>query len=215
VRIDEPQNRRSRRTRAAVLDAAWQLLSEGGAEQTTMGAVAQRAGVSRRALYLHFASRAELLLALHGHIDRALDLETSVQPIHDAPDAAAGLDAFVAHLARYHPRILAVDLALLRVADADPDVAAVVARGERLWLETCRGISQRLADEGRLAAPWTVDTAADLLWSCMFPETLERLTVARAWPAERYEELLGVMLRRTLVTEWSGETAIPEPADSG
>jgi AcrR family transcriptional regulator len=162
--------------------------------------VAQRAGVSRRALYLHFSSRAELLLALHEHIDQELDLEASVQPIHDAPDAVAGLDAFVAHLARYHPRILAIDRALLRAGDADPDVATVIAQGEAMWLEACRGITQRLADEERLAVPWTVDTAADLLWSCMFPETLERLTVRRGWPADRYGELLGVLLRRALVT---------------
>lgn len=200
MRIDEPQNRRSRRTRAAVLDAVWHLLSEGDPEETTMGAVAQRAGVSRRALYLHFASRAELLLALHEHVDQELDLEASLRPVHDAPDAVAGLDAFVAHLARYHPRILPVDRALLRAGDADPDVAAVIAQGEGLWLEACRGITQRLSDEGRLAAPWTVDTAADLLWSYMFPETLERLTVQRAWPVERYGELLGVVLRRALVT---------------
>jgi AcrR family transcriptional regulator len=200
VRIDEPQNRRSRRTRAAVLDAAWHLLAERGPEQTTMGEVAARAGVSRRALYLHFASRAELLLALHEHIDVELDLEASLRPIREAPDAAAGLDAFVAHLARYHPRILPIDLALLRAAETDRDVAEVIARGERQWLDGCRGVAQRLADEGRLADPWTVDTAADLLWTCMFPEALERLTVGRGWSTELFGELLGVMLRRTLLT---------------
>jgi hypothetical protein len=63
----------------------------------------------------------------------------------------------------------------------------------------CRNIARRLADEGRLAEPWTVDTAADLIWSFMFPETLERLTVGRGWSTERYGELLAVVLRRTLV----------------
>ena len=199
-RIGEPQNARSRRTRAAVLDAAWQLLEEQGPEHTTMGAVAERAGVSRRGLYLHFASRAELLLALHAHVDEHLDLAWSLQPVLDAHDAVAALLAFAAHLARYHPRILAIDLALLRVQDEDPDVALLVEQGIELWHEGCRNITQRLADEGRLAEPWTVDTAADLIWSFMFPETLHRLTIGRGWSSERYGELLAVTLRRTLVT---------------
>jgi AcrR family transcriptional regulator len=198
-RIGEPQNRRSRRTRAAVLDAAWQLLEMHGPEQTTMGAVAERAGVSRRALYLHFASRAELLLALHAHVDERLDLAASLQLVSEAPDGVAALDAFAAHLARYHPTILGIDLALLRVQDEDPDVARLVAQGIQRWHEGCRSITQRLADEGRLAEPWTVDTAADLIWSFMFPETLQRLTVNRGWSTERYGELVGAVLRRTLV----------------
>lgn len=198
-RIDEPQNRRSRRTRAAVLDAAWWLLEEHGPEQTTMGAVAERAGVSRRALYLHFASRAELLLALHAHVDEQLDLVTSLQPVVDAPDAVSALEELAAHLAHYHPKILTIDLALLRIQDEDPDVAALLAQGMELWHQACRSITQRLADEGRLAEPWTVDTAADLIWSFMFPETLQRLTAGRGWSTERYGELLTLALQRTLV----------------
>ena len=198
-RIDEPQNRRSQRTRAAVLDAAWQLLEERGTEKTTMAAVAERAGVSRRALYLHFGSRTDLLLALHDHVDERLDLAASLQPVFDAPGAVEALEAFVAHLAEYHPKIASIDLAILRVKDDDPDLAVLLEEGKQRWHEACWGIVQRLADEGRLAEPWTVETAADLLWTFMFPETLERLTVDRGWSNDRYRELLTVLLRRTLV----------------
>jgi len=198
-RITEPRNRRSRETRAAVLDATWALLEERGAERTTMAAVAERAGVTRRALYLHFASRAELFLALHAHVDERLDLASSVRPIAEAPDAVAALDAFVAHLASYHTRIRAVDMALLRVKDGDPDVALVVRQGTDLWRGACVRIARRLADEGRLAEPWTVDEAADLLWIQMFPDVLERLTVERGWTVERYRELVTTQLRRALV----------------
>jgi AcrR family transcriptional regulator len=198
-RIDAPQNERSRRTRAAILDATWRLLEEGGAEATSMASVAQRAGVTRRAVYLHFSSRAELLLALHAHVDEVLDLESSLQPVREASGAIARLEAFAAHLARFHPRIRTIDLALLRAKDTDPDVADLVDRGLDAWLDSCRHLAHALADEGRLAEPWTAETAADLLWTFMFPETLERLTVARGWPPERYGHLLAVLLRRTLL----------------
>jgi AcrR family transcriptional regulator len=198
-RIDPPQNERSRRTRAAILDATWRLLEEGGPEATAMGSVARHAGVTRRAVYLHFSSRADLLLALHAHVDQALDLDSSLQPVREAPDAVSRLEAFAAHLARFHPKIRTIDLALLRAKDTDPDVAQLVAHGFGVWLDGCRQLAQDLADEGRLAEPWTPDTAADLLWTFMFPETLERLTITRGWPPARYGELLTVLLRRTLV----------------
>jgi AcrR family transcriptional regulator len=197
-RIGQPRNERSRRTRSALLDATWQLLEEQGAEQVTMGAVAARAGVSRRALYLHFSSRVELLLALHEHIDEALDLQASLRPMLEAPDPAAALEAFVAHLAGFHSKIMRLDTALLRAKDRDPDVAELVDRGTALWHRGCRRLMQDLADAGQLADPWTVDTAADLLWTFMFPDVLERLTVDRGWPLDRYQHLLTVLLRRTL-----------------
>lgn len=62
--ISAPQNARSRRSRAALLDATRELITEGGFDALTMAAAADRAGVSRRAVYLHFATRAELVTAL-------------------------------------------------------------------------------------------------------------------------------------------------------
>ncbi|HVM53249.1 MAG TPA: TetR/AcrR family transcriptional regulator, partial [Acidimicrobiales bacterium] len=157
-------------------------------------------GVSRRGLYLHFPSRADLLLAVHAHIDQRLDLDSSIRPILEASDSVTALEEFVAHLARYHPKIGRIDAALLASTD-DPDVAELVERGARHWHNGCRAITRRLADEHRLAAPWTVDTAADLLWTFMFPETLERLTRQRRWSLRRYTESLTVLLRRALVAD--------------
>ncbi len=200
-RIEKPQNERSRRTRAAVLEAAWALLEQKGASHLTMSAVAVRAGVTRRALYLHFASRAELLLALHAHVDERLDLAASLRPVTNAPNGVAALEAFAAHLASYHPKIQRIDAALLAAKDSDPDVAALVAQGMRHWHDGCRVVLSRLAAEGRLAPPWTVDTATDLLWIFMFPDSLTRLTVDCGWPLDRYRTMLTTLLLRTLVAD--------------
>jgi len=68
MKITEPENARSRRTRAALLAATRQLIEEAGFEAATMAAVADRAGVSRRAVYLHFGSRPELMTALFDYV---------------------------------------------------------------------------------------------------------------------------------------------------
>jgi AcrR family transcriptional regulator len=86
--IEDPRNARSRRTRAALLAATRALLEEQGTEALTMAAVAERAGVSRRAVYLHFASRTELLTALFGYVSDQEGLAASLEQVWQAPDAA-------------------------------------------------------------------------------------------------------------------------------
>ena len=51
-------------TRRALLDAASDLLDEGGPEAVTLRAVGARAGVSRGAPYGHFADKEDLLTEL-------------------------------------------------------------------------------------------------------------------------------------------------------
>src|SRR6266545_4126533 len=134
--VEEPRNARSRRTRAALLDATRALLEEHGTEWLTMAAVAERAGVSRRAVYLHFASRAELLTELFGHVSEREGLAASLQPVwdaQDAPDAAA------------HWKLVMAD-----------------------QQACCHRLAAWLAREQRpehVAPPWTVQTAADMLWA--------------------------------------------------
>src|SRR5829696_2761700 len=81
-----PANARGRRTREALLAAARALLEEAGFEGLTMAAVAQRAGVTRRAVYLHFGCRSDLVTALFGYVNETEDLRASLRPVHEAPD---------------------------------------------------------------------------------------------------------------------------------
>src|SRR5262245_47070814 len=50
-------------TRAAILDAALAQASESGFESLTIGALAERAGLSKSGLFAHFGSREELQIA--------------------------------------------------------------------------------------------------------------------------------------------------------
>ena len=59
-----PKGNKRERTRAALLDAALQLVREKGYERTTLEAVAARAGMTTGAIYGNFKNRDELLVAL-------------------------------------------------------------------------------------------------------------------------------------------------------
>jgi AcrR family transcriptional regulator len=197
--IATPANARSRRTRAALLAAARDILEDGGFEALTIAAVAERARVTRRAVYLHFGSRADLVAALFDHVADEEGLAESVQRVWDAPDAATALDEWARHLARYHTRLLAVDRAVERVRRADEDAARHRRRVVREKLANCRRLARRLADEGVMATPWTPDTAADMLFALTSSDVVEGLTVDRRWSHQKLATHLGALLRATFV----------------
>jgi AcrR family transcriptional regulator len=199
--VEQPRNARSRRTRAALLAAARALLEEQGIESLTMAAVAERAGVSRRAVYLHFGSRAELLTELFGYVSDEEGLGSSLEPVWQAPDAAAALDQWARHLARFHPRVLAVARAIQRVRRVDPDAAQHWQLVMADQQANCHRLATWLACEQRLAPPWTVQTAADMLWALMSFDLLEELLVDRRWSPRRYRIHMATLLRSTFLCD--------------
>ena len=194
-----PVNARSRRTRATLLSAAHTILEQDGFEALTMGAVADRADVTRRAVYLHFASRAELVAALFDHVATQAGLRDSLAKVWAAPDAAAALDEWARHLARYHTKLLAVDRAIERVRRTDPDAARHRERVARAKMAGCRRLAQRLDDEGVLAPAWTVDSATDMLFALISSDVVEALTVDRRWSKQKLASHLGTLFRSTFV----------------
>jgi AcrR family transcriptional regulator len=197
--ITEPTNARSRRTRAALLAAGHAILQERGFEALTMTAVADRAGVTRRAVYLHFSTRAELVGALFDYIAGVEGLEESLRRVWEAPDAVSALDEWAAHLARYQPRLLAVDRAAQRVWRQDPDAAIHRQRVVSEKLGNARRLARWLEDEGRLADGWTVEAAGDMLFALISSDVVEALMDDRGWSQRRLARQLGLLFRSTFV----------------
>lgn len=192
-------NARSRRTRSALLAATRELLEEEGFETLTMAAVAERAGVSRRAVYLHFPSRSELVGALFDFVTESEGLAASTRPVWDAPDAVTALDRWARHLARFHSNVLSVTRAVEQMQQRDPDAAAHRRRYLREQLQACRKLARWLEAEKRLAPPWTVETAGEMLWALISTDMLDRLG-ERRWSQTKLADHLSLLLRSTFVT---------------
>jgi len=77
--------------RGRLLQAALELYGERGFEQTTAAEIAQRAGLTERTFFRHFADKREVLFA---GAEALRDLLVSA--VADAPDSAAPIDAAVA-----------------------------------------------------------------------------------------------------------------------
>ncbi|MFN2563039.1 MAG: TetR/AcrR family transcriptional regulator [Jatrophihabitans sp.] len=213
--MSEPGNARSRRTRAALLDATRALVEREGVSSATMGAVADRAGVTRRSVYLHFKTRSELIGALFDHVAETEGLQQSLDQVWAAPTAADALARWGAHLARYHSRVLPVDRAFAQTAPADADAAAHRRRVRAANLASCTRLARRLSDEGVLADDWNVGAAADMLYALTNSDLVEALLVDRRWTQRLFSERIAALLQATFigaddgVTSSNPRTAIP------
>jgi AcrR family transcriptional regulator len=206
--VQQPLNARGRRTRAALLAAARALLEEAGFAALSMAAVAERAGVTRRAVYLHFASRGDLVGAVFEAVAETEGLTERVAAIRAAPNALDAVDAWARLEATYHARILDVAHALEHIDRDDPEAAAWRERVTTFQLDLCQYVVQRLEVEARLAPGWTARTAADMLWALMSTEPIERLLRDRRWPPELYARQLAQLLNATFVA--ASPTLTPE-----
>lgn len=196
-----PTNARAVRTRAALLAAIHEIVESDGFEALTMSEVANRAGVSRRAVYLHFANRAELIPALHDYVVEVLGLTDSLTRVWDETDPVAALDEWAAHLVRVHIEAMGVDRTVRAAAHHDPEVAAYRAAVVIRQRRTCGLLVDNLHTAGRLAPHWDVATGTDMLWSLISTDMLESLYRERQWSREAIREHLAFLLRRTFVAE--------------
>jgi AcrR family transcriptional regulator len=156
---------RSERVRLAVLDAAADLLIEGGMAAATMEGIAARAGVSKATIYKWWPSRGQL--ALDSFFNRTRD---SITVDEDAalPDALASLLDRLCALFRDTPSG-ALMRELISVGQSDPDVRAAL---EERWLRPRRAITRALltgaVGTGELPADLDVEVALDQLFGPIY-----------------------------------------------
>jgi len=78
LEIRPPQQLRSRKSWARILDSGVKILEEGGYQAFTIAAVCERAGVVPRAIYARADSKDALFLAVYEHASRKIDAEQIV-----------------------------------------------------------------------------------------------------------------------------------------
>ncbi len=150
---------RSARTRSALLRSARTLFAEKGFADTGREEIARRAGVTRGALYHHFASKTEVAAAVVAEIEEEL-----VRRVVAAALEGRGLRDQLRHGCRAYME-----------ACADPTMARILADAPAvLGVEACRALDATAcipllrtafagaADEG-ISVPGDSDVAAALL----------------------------------------------------
>jgi AcrR family transcriptional regulator len=198
---------RKQNTRERILQTTIRLLESGSGQAVRLEDIADAAGVSRQAIYLHFASRTDLFIATARYLDSVLGLQerlTGIKQACEAGDGGQALREMVAFWAGYLPEVypLAKPLLVLR----ETDEAAAAAWDDRMAsaYQGCLSVVAQLSLEGRLAESWTIETAAEFFWALLSVEVWERLTRERDWTNEQYRTRLQQAAQAALVAGAAG-----------
>ena len=186
-------------TRERILVAAWELLEGGDAKAVRVGDIAKRAGISRQALYLHFATRAELLIATTRYIDQVNEVDLRLAASRAATGGVERLDAFVRAWAGYIPEVYGVAKALIAMKDTDDAAAAAWNDRMRALRHGCAAAVKALNKDGKLAPDLGVNEATDLMWSILSVGTWELLTREAGWSRRKYATLMQTQMHKLLV----------------
>ncbi len=187
-------------TELRILKAAMSLTRARGIARVTMADVADAAGVSRQAVYLHFGSRARLLLEMvryHDEAARITERMTAAMRDCAARDAIA---TYVRAWCEYLPELMPFASALSSAPASDK--AAQAAWRDRMgFLRERAGarVIRRLAEEGLLAPGWTVEQATDWLWSQLHPDNWRHLVEEAGWDKRTFAERLASSLKSALL----------------
>ena len=197
------------------MDAALAEFTERGYHDTTMAAIAERAGVAVQTVYLGFRTKSGLLEELVGNavMGRTRDGEIG------RPDETDGFARALAEHDGTKALAIWVDMALpvyeraSAISDAgrsaylsDPEIADWWSRSEALRVEGCLRMAQSLHDHGCLRSELSVHQAADILATTLSDRSFLDFTVDRGWTVEQLGAWLKDALPRLLVDTRGGRT---------
>jgi AcrR family transcriptional regulator len=187
--------------RRRILDAAGRLFVERGYLGTTLGTVAEAAGVSVQTVYNVVGGKAVLLKAVYD-VTLAGDDEPvpmgerpAFRAIVEAPTGRACLAAYAGVSRLLGERLFPLLTVLLAQAAAgDPDLAAFVTTIEGERAIGTRNVATHVSGRFGLRDGLDVDAAADVLWALTAPDLADRLVVRRGWGWDRFEAWLGTAM---------------------
>ena len=188
-------------TRTRILEATVQMLEGGGGRGVRMGDIAAAAGISRQAVYLHFASRTELLVAATKYLDEVLGSDRRLAPSRAATSGVKRLELYIESWGRYIPQIYNVAKGLMLAQDTDEAAAAAWKDRMLAMRDGCRAAVEALHADGSLASEWTPRKATDALWTMLLVPNWENLTIECGWSTQEYIRWMKTLAKRTFVEE--------------
>jgi AcrR family transcriptional regulator len=203
---------RTRRTRAAVIEAARQLFLERGYVATTMEAISELADTPQPTVYRLFSSKLGILKALLDVSitgdDEAVAMadRPQVRALVASPDPRDILTRFAALVSGLMVRTAPVHRVLEEATRSDRGAAAAFAEIARQRHDGQRRVAGALAQAGALRPGLRERDAADIVHALASPEVYGLLVLDRGWTSQRYEEWLGgILIAQLLPARMEGE----------
>jgi len=164
-----------------------------------MAEVAEAAGITRQAVYVHYRSRGGLLVALVRRADERAAIYAKFRGALAVKDPARRLDAFLAVWFDFVPSIHPVAGTLMRARSDDPEAAAAWADRMESLRGGFRSLAASLRRDGALASGWTPATAADFLWAGSSMQLWELLAIDCQWSPAKTAKTLRASLAESVL----------------
>jgi AcrR family transcriptional regulator len=184
---------RGRQTRAKIVAAATELFCKRGYLDTTMGVIANEAGVSVQTLYVSFGSKVAILAAAHdvavvGDSEPVPVLERPwVAEAHEEPKGRRALALVMANTLSIIERTSPIT-GVIQAGAADAEVAELLREINHQRLTTLRELASVLAAKRGFDSALSVERAADILYAAVSDELYRILVIQRHWPVTDWKE---------------------------
>ncbi len=196
---------RTRRTRAAVVEAARALFVERGYAATTIEAISDRSDTPQATVYRLFSSKLGILKAVLdvsvGGDDQAVAMldRPQVRSLLADENPKTQLAGFAALVREVMGRVGLVHRVLADAARSDQDAGVLLADIAQQRHEGQRRIARSLAHANALQPGLRERDAADIIHALASPEVHGLLVIDRGWSADRYEKWLSSILADQLL----------------
>jgi AcrR family transcriptional regulator len=147
-------------TRQNIIAAAERVFYDKGVQETTLEDVARAAGVTRGAIYWHFANKTELLLALHDAVPLPQENMVAQELLADPPDPLSLMQkACIEWLTTISAdeRRQRIYTILFR-CDYSQEMAGLLERQREMDFASCLSVCnafERAQEKGQLSHGWT------------------------------------------------------------
>jgi AcrR family transcriptional regulator len=188
-------------TRTRILAATWKLMEQRRGQGIRMMDIAKAAGISRQAVYLHFGSRTELMIATTNYVDEVKGLNKRLKQFQTATTGVELLEACIDVWGNYIPEIYGLARALIGTRETDKATAAAWNGCMSGLREVCQEIIEALARDEILVPEWSRREAIEMFWTLISVHNWEQLTIECGWSNDQYIDWMKTLLKRTFVDE--------------
>jgi AcrR family transcriptional regulator len=186
-------------TRQRIVNVTARWLERHPGQQLTMSTIAGECGLSRQAIYLHFADRTELMLEVSRQADAAARTPERQRRIDNAQSGREALRESVSVQAEIKPQLRGIATALDVLRRSDAAAATAWEEREHARLRRCRAVVRRLHKENELALRYSVDDAAQLLWAVTSQRVWDDLVIDQNWTQTKYRTRLTQLVEDALL----------------
>lgn len=190
----------ARANRQRILREATRLFGAHGYTATSIAEIASGAGVSTPTVFAAFKSKVNLLkeavdVAIAGDSgDLAFDDQAVMRRVQEAPTAAEALRRYAEAIADLAHRAYPIYAVAHAAADADPQIADLVADLDRQRLTAAGYIATTVAARRGDADLSRIGFLRDTIWTLNSPLLYGLLVHQRGWSVEAYRDWVATAL---------------------